>query len=268
MDTILTAVTALSLSMAAAMAVVVITLLRQERARSEARVAVLAAMSADPVASRHGTSPVPIETPVEPVLAQQRRPERAPLDDFAIRPPDRAGTGGPELFAQAETQSPWGRRAAVAGALAAIVLAIGLAAAGASRSAASAAHGTAASAPEPSASSSGPAPAAVPLELLSLHHVQEAERLVITGVIQNPRRGAALSGIAATALLFGPDGAFLTSSRAPLDYTNLTPGMESPFVVTVPVTGTVARYRIGFRTEDGVVIAHVDRRPPEALAQR
>jgi hypothetical protein len=30
----------------------------------------------------------------------------------------------------------------------------------------------------------------------------------------------------------------------------------------------VARYRVGFRTEDGRVIAHVDRRTPEALAQK
>ena len=57
MDTILMVVTALSLAMATAMAVVVITLLRQERARSEARVAVLAAMSADPVTSRRKSKP-------------------------------------------------------------------------------------------------------------------------------------------------------------------------------------------------------------------
>jgi hypothetical protein len=198
------------------------------------------------------------------MLAQSSRTERIPLADFDLRPADQAVAGVSQLFVQAEPRSPWGRRAAVAGALSATVLVIGFAAASASRPAALVTNGSAASAPE----SSVPAPGAVPLELLSLHHVQEPERLVITGVVQNPRRGAALSRLVATAFLFGPDGTFLTSQRAPLDFTTLTPGMESPFVVAVPVTGTVARYRVGFRTEDGRVIAHIDRRTPEALAQK
>jgi hypothetical protein len=36
----------------------------------------------------------------------------------------------------------------------------------------------------------------------------------------------------------------------------------------VPVKGPVARYRVGFRTEDGRVLPHVDRRGPDALAQK
>jgi hypothetical protein len=266
MDTILMVVTALSLATATTMTVVVITLLRQERARAEARVAVLSAMSADPVSSRREASPLPIRRTVGPTLAQPPRTDRVPLADFDLRPADHAVAGVSQLFMQAESRSPWGRRAAVAGALAAVLLVIGFAAASASRSRAVVTHE--ASAPESSMPAQGSAPGAVPLELLSLHHVQEAERLVITGVVQNPRRGAALSRLMATAFLLGPDGTFLTSQRAPIDFTNLTPGMESPFVVTVPVTGTVARYRVGFRTEDGRVIAHVDRRTPEALAQK
>jgi hypothetical protein len=31
-------------------------------------------------------------------------------------------------------------------------------------------------------------------------------------------------------------------------------------VVTVPVRSAVARYRVGFRSEDGGVVAHIDRR--------
>ena len=263
MDAILTAVTALSLVMAATMTVVVITLLRQERARAEARVAVLAAMSADPVGPRREASQPPIRKTIEPMPAQSLRTERSPLADFDLRPADHAVTGVPDLFVQADPRSPWGRRAAVAAVLAATVLVIGFAVASASRPAAVVTNGSAASVPPQSS-----APDAVPLELLSLHHVQEAERLVITGVVQNPRRGAALSRLVATAFLFGPDGTFITSRRAPIDFTNLTPGMESPFVVTVPATGTVARYRVGFRTEDGRVITHVDRRTPEALAQK
>ena len=111
-----------------------------------------------------------------------------------------------------------------------------------------------------------PAAEPLPLELLSLRHLQQAQTLTVTGLVQNPRAGAPLSGIVATAFVFGPDGTFLSSSRAPLDFTTLGPGDESPFVVTVPVTGAVSRYRIGFRAEDGRVIAHVDKRAPDAVA--
>jgi hypothetical protein len=74
--------------------------------------------------------------------------------------------------------------------------------------------------------------------------------------------------VVATAFLFGPDGAFLTSSRAPLDFTTLAPGDESAFLVSIPVTQPVARYRISFRTQDGRVIEHVDKRAPDSLAQK
>ena len=63
-----------------------------------------------------------------------------------------------------------------------------------------------------------------------------------------------------TAYTFDDKGSFLASGRALIDVTALAPGDESPFVVTVPVTETVARYRIGFRAEDGRVIAHIDKR--------
>jgi hypothetical protein len=75
-----------------------------------------------------------------------------------------------------------------------------------------------------------------------------------------------LSKVAATALVFAADGSFLASGRAPLDFTVLRPGDESGFVITVPVNAPVARYRIGFRGEDGHVIGHVDRRTGSTLA--
>jgi hypothetical protein len=108
----------------------------------------------------------------------------------------------------------------------------------------------------------------VPLELVALRHKREAESLTISGLVQNPKSGVPQSRLVATAFVFGPDGAFLTSSRAPIDIRTLAPGDESPFVVTVPVNGDVSRYRIGFRTEDGAVVAHVDKRTPDTLASK
>jgi hypothetical protein len=147
----------------------------------------------------------------------------------------------------------------VIGALAAVVVAVSVVLASV--------HSSATAGPTLNPRQQQPAVGTSPLELVSLHHSQEPQRLVITGLVQNPRSGGALSHIVATAFVFGPDGAFLTSSRAPLDFTTLSPGDESGFVLNIPVTGSVARYRVGFRTEDGRVIEHVDKRTPDALAQ-
>jgi hypothetical protein len=267
MDTVLMVVTALSLAMAAGMAFIVAKLVREERARAEARVAALGAMSADPVVDSPLPRPAVVprrQIVVAPVVSPSQRSEHAArFDDLEIRP-DGAVSGVSTLFAETHQASPWGRRFAVIGSLAVVLLVIGFATmSGKARTSASAAPGT-------SDAQQAPALDTPPLELLSLHHALEenAQRFVISGLVQNPRSGAPLSRVVATVFLFGPDGTFLTSSRAPLDFTNLTPGVESPFVVSVPVTGQVARYRVGFRTEDGRVIAHVDKRGPDALAQK
>ncbi len=66
-----------------------------------------------------------------------------------------------------------------------------------------------------------------PLELLSLGHQQQADTLVVTGLVQNPRGAtAALVGVEATVLAFGADGTLLASGRAPIDFGALAPGEE------------------------------------------
>jgi hypothetical protein len=105
------------------------------------------------------------------------------------------------------------------------------------------------------------------LDLLSLDHAQKPDVLTITGLVQNPNGGAPLSNIAATAFLFGADGTFLASGRAPLDFASLRPGAETGFVINVPVNVPVARYRVGFRGEDGRIIGHVDRRLSATIAR-
>ncbi len=264
MNTVLIAVTVLSLAMAAGMAIVVIKLLRDDRARSEARVMALGAMSGDPIGEPLSPGPAPGPTPRAQAAASMSQVPRAPrpvsVGDFEIRPATAAPSGS-NLFAVADRPSPWGGRVAVIGVLATIVVLIVF----------GAMHGRS-NEPQSAAAVASIAKNAPletpPLELLSLRHAQEDQRLVITGVVRNPRDAASLSHIVATAFLFGPDGTILTSGRAPLDLTTLSPGVESPFVVSVPVTGQISRYRVGFRTEDDRVIAHVDKRTPEALAQK
>jgi hypothetical protein len=246
MDTLLVTIAVLALAMAAAMGFVVIRLLREERLRSDARVAALAEADTDDIG---------MAAPTERRIAVAS-PGAAPasrVPDLALRPTSEIAG----LFAEPERSSPWAQRLAIAGALAMVVTAAGYAVL--SR------DGRAPGAASPS---SAVATQAAPLELLSLSHAQQGESLTITGLVQNPRASPAQSGISATAFLFGADGSFLASGRAPLDYSTLAPGDESPFVITVPVTGAVARYRVGFRGQDGNVLGHVDRRSTGALAAR
>jgi hypothetical protein len=121
--------------------------------------------------------------------------------------------------------------------------------------------------PARTAAPSSAAAQAVPLELLSLSHTQQPSGLTISGTVYNPRGATPVSQVFAAAVLFGPEGNFLTSAHAPLDFTTLRPGEESPFVIAVPVAAAVARYRVGFRGADGAVIAHVDRRADATAAQ-
>ncbi len=228
MDTLLIAVTVLSLTMAAGLAILTTRLLREDRARAEARIAALTRLSAEPDLAPPPAfldEPLPVTTP----------------DGFAVE--------APPIFATRVEDSPWARRLAIAGALAAIVSA-GI----------FAAHAAAPSAPPEAAAT--PAP----LELTALRYTRDAQGLTVAGSIQNPASGVPLSGVVATVYVFGPGGAFLTSGRAPVAAAALAPGADSPFQVTLPVNGEVARYRVGFRTADGAVVAHVDRRSSDTVA--
>ncbi|MGE5838281.1 MAG: hypothetical protein ACM4AI_27655 [Acidobacteriota bacterium] len=108
-----------------------------------------------------------------------------------------------------------------------------------------------------------------PLELLSLRHsTDEAGAFVVTGLVQNPDEGTTLRDVVATVFLFDSQGRYLASGRAKLEISPLNAGEESPFIVKIPKTATVSRYRVGFRLDNGGVVAHVDRRgqPPSGTS--
>lgn len=112
-----------------------------------------------------------------------------------------------------------------------------------------------------------PSRAAMPLDLLTLHHETGDGNLTVTGLVRNPAGNRAAQGVVATVALFGPDGQLRAAGRAGLDDPTLPPGGDSPFVIKVAVTGTVSRYRVGFRGPDGEVLAHVDRRTDAPAAR-
>lgn len=98
-----------------------------------------------------------------------------------------------------------------------------------------------------------------PLELMSMRYERQGTTLTVSGLIKNPAAGTAMNGISAVVFVFDHSGAFVTSGRAPIEYSALAPGDESPFVVSVPNVSDIARYRVTFRTGSGVV-RHLDRR--------
>ena len=254
MDTTLVTVTLLSLGMAAALSVIVWRMLRDEKQRSEARIAALAVLAARPAPAqspRLQAATPPVALPVKPPVAAPAKASIAPTSTFTTS----------AMFEERLEESPWKNRLAVMTALGLVLASVILfaLAANTSKSRSRAAAGAAAT------TAAAPAPAAG-LELISLRDSRKADALTITGLVRNPSQGAALDRITVTAYTFDDKGSFLASGRALIDVTALAPGDESPFVVSVPVTETVARYRIGFRGEDGRVIAHVDKRQQGPIA--
>lgn len=233
-------VTLVSLTVAIVMSIVAWRLVREERERSAARIEALAhdiAAEFDDVAG------------AAPVLRVASRPASPGASVEGA-----GALAGPALFEAPEaTASPpaWRRLGAV--------VAIGAALVGGVLGAAVLLSD------RPGAGTQAPAGSPAPLELLSLRHARQDGTFTVTGLVRNPTGGAAAERITAVVFLFDARGGFLASGRAPLDFTRLGPGEESPFVVAIPAPASVARYRVSFRKDEGGVVAHVDRREARGL---
>ncbi len=104
-----------------------------------------------------------------------------------------------------------------------------------------------------------------PLELVALGHAREVSVLTIRGTVRNPSSGVKVEGLTAVISLLDRGGALVSTKDVPLDYRALGPGEEAPFTVSIPDPGSIARYRVSFRTGTDVV-PHVDRRMDTKLA--
>ena len=231
-------VTLLSLTLAAIMSVVAWRLVREERRRSEARVAALA---------------VEIHSAEAP---------RAMMNDLPFGEAPVVVSTSSDLFAAAQPGASSGSRLAAVIALGVFVVGSGAALAvvlsSGSRGVANPALTLVGSGSSRTLRTDAPAEPA-PLELVALGNERDADRLTVRGVVRNPPSGSEVSRLTAVVFLFNRDGGFLASGRAAVGAAALAPGAESPFVVTVPVAADVGRYRVSFRTDTGVV-PHVDRR--------
>ncbi len=252
MESVLIVITLGSLAMTIALALLLARLVRAERRRSDARVAMLRDL-ADDTARQQAERMNPAVDWDRGQLVTDDIDDFDPVDSIGSRP-------SADLFVRPQARSAWPRRILVA---ATIALVAGLGAFTLRTTSSSGVPGFVARSTQQTAATQTPGL----LELVSLKQTQDAGALTITGLVQNPRDGAVLSKVRATALAFGADGSFLASGGAPLDFTVLRPGDESGFVISVPVTSPVARYRVGFRSEDGHVIGHVDRRTAATMAK-
>jgi hypothetical protein len=248
MDVVLLTLTTLSLAAAAGFGFLSWRVGREQRQREQARVAALATAMAGPSyrGRPDGDSPSVLRGFAE---AGARSGEAFPSE---VDPPDtRVAVGS--VFDRA-TEGLRGRpavKAVVIGAMAVTIVIGAIIGARVSDGAAA----SAAPARHESAATSAPAP----LELMSMRYQHQGTTLTVSGFVRNPAQGVAMSGVTAVVFAFDRAGALVASGRAALDFSALAPGDESPFVVSVPNVTDVARYRVTFRSGNGV-IRHIDRR--------
>ena len=266
MGIVLLGVTIVSLLVALVMSVTAWRLTRDEKRRSAARVAALAiaaaadnapigfqvrpAIAEKPLArAPWAPAPVSIESPSQPVAVAAPTVPELPLYSAAVAREISHASG----FLSAAQTSPHsgGRQRSLA--VAAAVLCIGLL--GGLVWMMAAPRGTSAAAVGPNS----------PLELVSLRHERVKERLAVSGLVRNPSAGKPVERLSAVVFLFDRQGSFVTSAKTNVDFLKLGAGDESPFVVSLDAPATVARYRVSFRTDDGVV-PHIDRRGATPLA--
>jgi len=269
--TFLLIVTVSSMLVAAIMSVIAWRIAAEERKRSDARIAALAAdihapaAAAPRVAAQSGSARVQAFPSTRP---SQMQPQRWDGNDLPLRPVEQA-SAGPILFSGEPSRSSSHRVMAIAGILlagGAIAFAIVSSRKTATANpAATIATETAATAPAGASATATAAAAAAPLELVALGHDRDGDRLTVRGIVRNPSAGQPQERLAVVVFAFQADGGFLTSARAIIEPLALKPGGESTFVVTVRGAAGVGRYRVSFRSDDRVV-PHIDTRAPPKVS--
>jgi hypothetical protein len=296
MESLLIAVTVISLALAVTMSVVAWTLLKAERQRAAARIEALEALAfsgeperQEPVAeaARVPVAAIPVApaTPSVPASAPSLpKVIEAPVDDSTGVPDDELVPEFPDWDAVirghasqaghgADVALPNGRIRAVlpdamfgtepasnAGTRRLLaVAAVGLIIAAGYAAAA------AMRSPEVVAAlvASTPPPSAEPqpLELLSLRHSPDTNGgFAVSGFVQNPAGGKDLTNVEVVVYLFDDKDQYFMTGRAALETADMRTGTDSTFDVHVPGATHVGRFRVGFRQADGTVVAHVDRR--------
>ena len=253
MDTVLLVITLISAATAVVATASTRRLRRHERERSEARVAALANAAETHGAPDGGWTQVAGEWQWTPEPTRVTHPIPNPQSPIPVGSGSSSGSGSERFFGTVERDEPSGNRLPVFAAAALIVL-LGGALAFLNTSSSGDSEGTVAQ-----------VNSTEPLELVALGHAREISVLTITGTIRNPASGVKVEGLTAVISLLDRNGALVSTKDVPLDYRALGPGEEAPFKVSIPDSGSIARYRVSFRAGTDVV-PHVDRRTDTKLA--
>lgn len=259
MESLLVIVTVVSLVLAAGLAVVSWKLLRTDASRTSDRAEELAALAAIEDVEEPADHPVtiggdfaPEDHPAAPALVPMRF---AALDDDDEEPEIAPVVAAESMFTTTAQPRRGGRL--WLGFAALLFVAFGVGSVLALRS--SGIVDVVAAAAQPGTPAA--APTVKPLELLSLRHSNdEPGYFSVTGLVEAPAGAPPAPNVVAVVYLFDREGKYFASGTASLDVSTLQPGEQSPFVVKIATTEEVSRYRIGFRSKDGRVVNHVDRR--------
>lgn len=237
-ETTLIAVTLLSLFLAIAMGVVTWRLVQEERRRSAARLAALAAELGNGEGWSASGRPDAFAT-----RSANDVPEPTAEDGAGDEPG--AGSGG--LFSSPVPPAPagWGRFAALAGA-AGVLLAV-----------AATVFLLSGSGAGDAAESLGDA--RPPLDLIALRHAAEGPFLDVSGSVRNPPAAAGVERLSVVVMAFDEAGTLVATRRTPVEIPSLAPGADSPFTIRLLAAG-ISRYRISFLLDE-TTIPHIDRRP-------
>jgi uncharacterized membrane protein len=232
MDTMLLVVTVVALTVAAVSTTVAWQVTQADRRRRAARIAALAAAA--------GVPDVPVVPDPSPLV-------ETPVSDAPAATLPEGGVALADRFLAADTSGSGsaGRQQWLLGGatfVAALVLSIGVV--------------SLVNARRPAAAD---AAAPAPLELVALAHNRAEGVLTVSGLVRNPAAGQAVDKLEAEVRVFDPAGILIATRTALVDYLELAPGQESPFVVALGEATTAARYRVSFRTA-GTMRPHVDQR--------
>jgi hypothetical protein len=107
------------------------------------------------------------------------------------------------------------------------------------------------------------APTAEALELLSMSHARDGAALVVTGLVRNASQ-TLTAPLTTVVTALDAEGHVVGTGSVTL--TGVAPGDTRPFSVRLDGVNAVGRYRISFRTNDGVM-PHVDRRGTRGSAR-
>jgi hypothetical protein len=107
-----------------------------------------------------------------------------------------------------------------------------------------------------------------PLELVALGHDRQGDRLTVRGIVRGAKLADTAGPLTAVVYVFDRKGTFVASGRAPLvrATSDDASDVESTFSVTISGIQDVHRYRVSFRNEDRT-LAHVDRRDTRLSTQ-